>query len=463
MTALFTLPPDFTKPAHPQALPADSSLLTGEHLAAAFSQHFAQAQLAPTSPATTPAKPNGPLKILFAGTADFSAVFLQALLQTEHQIVAAVTQEDKVVGRGKKVQMTQVKEIALANQIPVYQFASSLRHPENYQVLLNELEWDLMVVVAFGDILPVELLHAAKYKAINVHPSLLPYGRGASPVQNTVAKGDKHTAFCIIKMEAGLDTGDILYWQHVPVDAKETTSSLFAKLSLVGAPVLKDVVNHIEYYLDQARPQDEFPAGVDPKKTYTKKIFKSYGLIRANFTANLFERRLRAYTPGPGIFFSHPNPQQAQDGAIVKVHQADAAANLEEFFGMLQSCKKPLQLADFSELPAPVENYFALLQNQAYPPTGESFNAELRQQVQAQASQFAQANPDFLAQVGQGLQGCVIATAKSAFYVLLNKGTVLEVKNLQLPGKNPVDIASFRNGNKDLFLLGDLVAPAPVK
>lgn len=155
-----------------------------------------------------------PLKILFAGTADFSASFLSSILTSKHQVIGVVTQEDKVVGRGKKVQMTKVKEIALAHNIPVFQFATSLRHPENYQQLTS-LDYDIMVVVAFGDILPIELLEHPKYHSINVHPSLLPYGRGASPVQNTTAKGDNKTAFCIIKMDATLDTGDILLWQDV--------------------------------------------------------------------------------------------------------------------------------------------------------------------------------------------------------------------------------------------------------
>lgn len=150
-----------------------------------------------------------PLKVLFAGTADFSATFLHPIIDSHHQVVAVVTQMDKVSGRGKKVQMTKVKEIALAHDIPVYQFATSLRNPENYQELLK-LDFDIMVVVAFGDILPIELLDHPKYKSINVHPSLLPFGRGASPVQNTIAKGDDKTAFCIIKMDATLDTGDIL-------------------------------------------------------------------------------------------------------------------------------------------------------------------------------------------------------------------------------------------------------------
>ncbi|RIY32932.1 methionyl-tRNA formyltransferase [Psittacicella hinzii] len=336
---------------------------------------------------------NTPLKVLFAGTADFSATFLEPIIQSEHQVIGVVTQPDKVSGRGKKVQMTKVKEIAVAHDIPVYQFNSSLRHPENYQELLK-LDFDIMVVVAFGDILPIELIDFPKYKSINVHPSLLPFGRGASPVQNTIASGDQTTAFCIIKMDATLDTGDILYREEVDIAPKETSETLFAKLSQMGGPILIKVLDNIEQYLANAKPQD--PLNVpEPKKTYTRKIKKEYGRLDPELEAIVLERKLRAYTPWPGLFFAHPE-QENQD---IKVIEAQAFTSLEEV--------KQLHATN---------NKFDLVASQT--------------------------------------PGTIVAQTDKAVYLLCANNTVLEITSLQLPGKKPTDLKSLRNGYPNLLALG---------
>ncbi|RIY37843.1 methionyl-tRNA formyltransferase [Psittacicella gerlachiana] len=343
---------------------------------------------------------NKALKVLFAGTADFSATFLEPILNSQHQVIGVVTQPDKVSGRGKKVQMTKVKELAVAHNIPVYQFTSSLRHPENYQELLK-LDFDIMVVVAFGDILPLELIDYPKYKSINVHPSLLPFGRGASPVQNTIAQGDNTTAFCIIKMDETLDTGDILYREEVQVDAKETSLTLFNKLSAMGGPILNKVLDNIEYYLAQAKPQD--PLNVpEPKKTYTRKIKKEYGRFNPELEAIVLERKLRAYTPWPGLFFTHPE-QPEQDIKIIEAQALDFTS----FNNLVQSNPK-LEFLDYKAL--------------------QDLTTD---------------------EIGK-----IIASTDKAIYVLCADNSLLEISSIQLPGKKPMDIKSLKNGYPKLLTLG---------
>lgn len=343
------------------------------------------------------------LKILFAGTADFSATFLTPIIESQHQVVAVVTQPDKVSGRGKKIQMTKVKEIALQHDIPVYQFTTSLRNPENYQELLK-LDFDIMVVVAFGDILPVELLDYPKYRSINVHPSLLPFGRGASPVQNSVLNGDSKTAFCIINMEKTLDTGDILYWQDVDLDAKETSETLFAKLSTLGGPILTKVLDNIEYYRAHAKPQAPLDVA-EPKKTYTRKIKKESGRFNPELTALDNERKLRAYTPWPGLFFSHP--EKVED---IKIIACNAYNNHQDLNTALGNKAQQLQVL-----------------------------ADLKNNTQ------------------ELKLGTIVAESPEAFYLLCAEQSLLEITKVQLAGKNPVDIKNLRNGYSELLRLGQQI------
>lgn len=356
---------------------------------------------------------NKPLKVLFAGTADFSATFLQPILDSHHQVVAVVTQIDKVAGRGKKLQMTKVKQLALEHDVPVYQFETSLRNPENYTKLFD-LDFDILVVVAFGDILPIELLDHAKYKSINVHPSLLPFGRGASPVQNTIAKGDSNTAFCIIKMDATLDTGDILVWKDVNVDRFETSQTLFNKLSVLGGPVLIDVLDNIEHYLANAQAQK--PLNIEnPKKAYTRKIKKEHGLFKPSLKAITLERKLRAYTPWPGLYYQHPEDAK-QD---IKIIDALAYDSLED----LLINNKVAGLTLMPEL------------------------SSILNQEQLQDSKVL----DFMS----NHQGTIIASSKKSIYIACGQATVLEIKSIQLPGKKPTDIASIKNGYPQLVQVGN--------
>lgn len=183
------------------------------------------------------------LRIIFAGTPEFAAIHLQALLDSQHQLVAVYTQPDRPAGRGKKLKASPVKHLAISNDIPVYQ-PKSLRDVEQ-QNILNNLNADLMVVVAYGLILPEQVLTAPKYGCINVHASLLPRWRGAAPIQRAIEAGDRETGVTIMQMDAGLDTGDMLIKASCDITEDETAASLHNKLATIGAPALKEALNLI--------------------------------------------------------------------------------------------------------------------------------------------------------------------------------------------------------------------------
>ena len=168
------------------------------------------------------------MKIIYMGTPDFAVEALEALASSRHEVTAVFTQPDKPKGRGKAMQFTPVKEVALRENIPVYQ-PKKVRDPEVIQKI-RELAPDVLVVVAFGQIIPQEILDIAPYGCINVHGSLLPKYRGAAPIQWAVIDGEKESGVTTMQMDAGLDTGDMLLKTVVPLDEKETGGSLFDKL-----------------------------------------------------------------------------------------------------------------------------------------------------------------------------------------------------------------------------------------
>ena len=184
------------------------------------------------------------LNIIFAGTPDFAATHLQALLNSQHNVIAVYTQPDKPAGRGKKLQASPVKQLAEQHNIPVYQ-PKSLRK-EEAQAELQALNADVMVVVAYGLILPEVVLNAPKYGCLNVHGSLLPRWRGAAPIQRAIWAGDNETGITIMQMDIGLDTGDMLYKVATPITPTETSATLYAKLAELAPPALIEVLNGLE-------------------------------------------------------------------------------------------------------------------------------------------------------------------------------------------------------------------------
>ena len=183
------------------------------------------------------------MKIIFMGTPDFSVGTLEALVEAGHEVVLAVTQPDKPKGRGKEMQFTPVKECALAHNIPVYQ-PKKIREPECIEEL-KKYQADVCVVVAFGQILPKEILEMTPYGCINVHASLLPKYRGAAPIQWAVINGEKVSGVTTMQMDEGLDTGDMLEKVEITLDKKETGGSLFDKLSAKGATLCVLSLIHI--------------------------------------------------------------------------------------------------------------------------------------------------------------------------------------------------------------------------
>ncbi|KFJ43585.1 methionyl-tRNA formyltransferase [Francisella philomiragia] len=233
------------------------------------------------------------LNIVFAGTPDISAQVLKDLYQSKHNIQAVLTQPDRAKGRGKKIQFSPVKEVAIANNTPVLQPLSFKKDPQVLEQI-RELKPDVIVVIAYGIIVPQGFLDIPKYGCLNIHVSLLPKWRGAAPIQRAIQAGDSKTGICIMQMDAGLDTGDILNTLEIEIQDTDTSQSLhdkFAKLSI--KPLLETLEN-----IDTIKPQ---PQQGEP--TYAHKITKQEGLIDFTKSAKEISCHIRAFTPWPSAFF----------------------------------------------------------------------------------------------------------------------------------------------------------------
>ena len=197
------------------------------------------------------------MKIIFMGTPDFAVGTLKSLLASEHEVKAVVTQPDKPKGRGKAMQFTPVKEVAVEAGIPVLQ-PRRVREQEAIEAI-RAIEADAIVVVAFGQIIPKEILTMKRYGCINVHASLLPKYRGAAPIQWAVIDGEKESGVTTMQMDEGLDTGDMLLQAVVPLEKDETGGSLFDKLSSTGAELLLETLAELEKGTIVPQKQGESP------------------------------------------------------------------------------------------------------------------------------------------------------------------------------------------------------------
>ena len=233
------------------------------------------------------------MKIIFAGTPDFAATHLQALI-SQHEVVAVYTQPDRPAGRGKKLNASPVKLLAEQNNLPIYQ-PQSLKDPEQQTILAN-LQADIMVVVAYGLILPQVVLDAPRLGCINVHGSILPRWRGAAPIQRAVEAGDKETGVTIMQMDAGLDTGAMLTITRCPIEPNETSGSLYDKLAALGAPALLSTLDKLKAGTAVAVAQD------NEQSTYAKKIDKAEALIDWSQPAIIIDQRIRAFSPFPAAY-----------------------------------------------------------------------------------------------------------------------------------------------------------------
>ncbi len=231
------------------------------------------------------------LRIIFAGTPDFSVPPLQALIDSEHSVVAVYTQPDRPAGRGRKLTPSPVKQLALQHGIPVYQ-PLSLKD-EEAQGQIQALDADLMVVVAYGLLLPEAVLRAPRLGCINIHASLLPRWRGAAPIQRAILAGDRETGITIMQMDVGLDTGDMLLKKNCPIGEQDTGSSLHDRLSLMGAEALMEALPGI---MDGSiRPQ----AQDDGQATYAAKLNKAESRLDWTQPARLLACQVRGFNAWP--------------------------------------------------------------------------------------------------------------------------------------------------------------------
>lgn len=239
------------------------------------------------------------MKVIFAGTPEFAATALAALVQTEHEIVAVYTQPDRKAGRGQKLTPSPVKQLALEHHLAVYQplhFKASTEEGLAAQQQLAELGADVMVVAAYGLILPQAVLDTPKYGCLNIHGSLLPRWRGAAPIQRAIAEGDTQTGVTIMQMAAGLDTGDMLYKTFYDIQATDTSASLYEKLATQGAEAICKVLESeqsLQSYLHTRQVQDE------SQTVYAHKLTKPEAQIDWSLDAVQIDRNIRAFNPWP--------------------------------------------------------------------------------------------------------------------------------------------------------------------
>ena len=336
------------------------------------------------------------MKIIFMGTPDFSTGCLRALVDAGHEVVLAVTQPDKPKGRGNKVVYSPVKEEAIRLGIPVFQ-PVRIREPEAIEYL-KPFGADVIVVVAFGQILPKEILDMPQYGCVNVHASLLPKYRGAAPIQEAVLNGDAVSGVTTMQMDVGMDTGDILLTKEVKLDRKETGGSLFDKLSEVGASLCVETLAGLRDGTVTPIPQD------DSQATYTRMIRKSDGEIDFSKSARQIECLIRGMNPWPSAYTT-------LDGKTLKIWEADALTQ-EEY--QVQTGTGAAQAG-----------------------AGEAQTGVDAGQTGAESAQDGTANTE--------PAGQVLAVKKDAFYVRTGDG-VLKVTNVQLQGKKRMDAGAFLRG-----------------
>lgn len=234
------------------------------------------------------------MRVIFMGTPDFSVGTLEALIRAGHQVVLAVTQPDKPKGRGGKMQFPPVKETAMEHGIPVFQ-PRKVREPENIEEL-RKYQADVIVVVAFGQILPREILKLTPYGCINVHASLLPSYRGAAPIQWAVINGETVSGVTTMQMDEGLDTGDMLLKTEVPLEPEETGGSLHDKLAAAGASLCVRTLKALEEGTVTPKKQGESPTA------YASMLKKEMGEIRWEEPAISIERLIRGLNPWPSAY-----------------------------------------------------------------------------------------------------------------------------------------------------------------
>ncbi len=249
------------------------------------------------------------MKIVFMGTPDYAVGALEALIHAGHEITAAVTQLDKAKGRSGSLQYPPVKECALKYNIPVFQ-PERVKRPEAVETLRG-YEADVFIVAAFGQILSQEILDMPRLGCLNIHASLLPRYRGASPIQHAIIDGEERTGITIMQMDAGIDTGDILYQKELPIDRGDTSQSLYDKLTVLGGQTVVEALKLLERGALTPQKQREEDG------SYVKMITKEMGRIDFSRDALSIERLVRGMNPWPSAYTLFRGKQ-------MKIWEADA-------------------------------------------------------------------------------------------------------------------------------------------
>jgi methionyl-tRNA formyltransferase len=248
------------------------------------------------------------MRVIFAGTPEFAARALKAILDAGHQVPLVLCQPDRPSGRGMKPQAGAVKQLALQNGITVFQ-PDRLKDPATHE-RLRAVNADVMVVAAYGLILPQAVLNLPAQGCLNIHASLLPRWRGAAPIQRAIEAGDEETGVTIMQMEAGLDTGPMLLKSPLPITENESAATLHDKLAATGASMIVEALSRLDRLVPEPQPE----AGV----TYAHKIEKAEAVVDWNDSAIAMNRKIRAFNPFPGMVAS-------LHGTPIKIWQASAA------------------------------------------------------------------------------------------------------------------------------------------
>lgn len=323
------------------------------------------------------------MKVVFMGTPDFAVGALTAIVEAGHQVAAVVTQPDKPKGRGKEMQMTPVKQCALAHGIPVFQ-PVKIKEPEAVEQLRN-YGADLFVVAAFGQILSEEILDMPKYGCVNIHASLLPKYRGAGPIQWSIINGEKITGVTIMQMEKGLDTGDMLFRRSVEIAPGETADTLHDKLAAAGAELIVEAIPKIE--AGEVTPEKQR----DEDSSYAKMLTKAMGRIDWSLEAEKLDCLIRGLISWPGA-------STVFRGKTLKIWEEEPVAE-------------------------------------------ERLPADTEPMLSAQASAGQEGN----AMCKDAPPGTVVRVDRDAFYVQTGKG-LLKIKAVQPEGKKRMAVKDFLLG-----------------
>ncbi len=272
---------------------------------------------------------NNHLRIAFAGTPQFAATHLETLISSKHHLVGVFSQPDRRGRRGNKLQQSPVKKLALANNIPIHQ-PRSMNEPEAAKTL-STLNPDVLIVVAYGLIVPQHILTIPNFGCLNVHGSILPRWRGAAPIQRAIESGDKETGITIIQMDKGLDTGSSLAMKHIPIQEHTTSDELSELLSRAGSNLLLEVLSKLHEFQNNATPQSSLPG----EPSYAKKLAKEEAEIDWSLDAQKLAQKINAFNPSP-VCYSHLGENR------IKIWQAQSTtkSHVESIPGTILSADK---------------------------------------------------------------------------------------------------------------------------